>query len=1162
MARIWIFFVEKQALSYLLLIALAILGGFSMLAIQRESSPEVQIPIAIVSATLPGASPEDVELLLVKEIENAVANIDQVKKITSTAREGVGSVVVEFQASANLASSIQKVKDEVDRVRASLPEDATDPVVSEVNFADQPIVIASIVSDLPVTEFRKEAKDLAESIENVAGVSRAEVTGIREQEVSVLVQKEALIQHGLSLDDVTRAIRVNDVSAPVGSITMEGITYPLAFEGRILDTGSVAGIPLTTQNGATLRLSDVAYVTDGIEKPSTMSRVSVDGSLPLQAATLSVYKQRGADITQISRDVSTILEARNGGTAGTSVVVTFDAGENIITDLSQLVRTGLQTILLVLIVLFVALGWREALIASLSIPLSFLTALMVMDLTGNTLNFISLFSLILAIGILVDTAIVIVEAIHTNIKAGLPKEDAVRRAVHDFHYPVTTGNLTTIAVFAPLFTISGVTGEFIASIPFTVIAVLVSSLVISLAFIPLIASTFLHRESTHSEETQDNTAKKIQNWYRDLMPKLLDYKRRKWALVSGLTALLVILIALPFFGLIKVGFFPQSDVDYLYISIEEPQGTPLERTDLAVRTIEEAIMDVPEIEFFTTTIGAGSVFDQNPTSGPRFGSITLNLREERTRSSTEILKDIESRLAQYANITYRVLQPSEGPPSGTPVSITFYGEDTDDLQALTLTARNILQEVPGTRVVTSSIEDGAHELRLRIDRTKSAELGVTPSQVASTLRTAVFGTTATTIKTEGEEIDVVVQLNLNSNSTNPAFSTYTTLDALSELPLTTQSGTVVLLGSVIETSLSTANDTISREDRKRIATVSSQVADGYVAREVSTAFKTAFESEVTMPDGITMKLGGETEEVDQSFSDTFRALGLGVLLIFVVLVIQFNQFRQAFIVLSVVPLSLIGVLLGLLITREYLSFPSMLGFIALAGIVVNNAIILVDVWNRMRKDQPDMPLRDVVIEGATLRLRPILLTTITTIVGIAPLIFASELWRPIAVAIMFGLLFAVVLTLLLVPVLYLKLCKSKKDVNSLPDYPRSQTSTKETLEHIGHVMSTHPIKQLIPVLLLAVLCVPTHSLAFTYDTETIHTTYREAPAEFSVDASGNATGATVSGMPFRQYGIANGYGIRLQKFEIGLAYWYVSDRGVIWANSDLEALSVYLSRIA
>ena len=783
--------------------------------------------------------------------------------------------------------------------------------------------------------------------------------------------------------------------------------------------------------------------------------------------------------------------------------------------------------------------------------------------SGNTINFISLFSLILSIGILVDTAIVVVEAVHTNIKKGMDKRAATRRAIEEYNIPLTTGILTNLAVFVPLFLISGVVGQFIASIPFTSIAVLVASLFVSFAFIPLFALKFLKKEEDTFQGKREQFANKLKEWYRNKLPWILDSRRRKIWLSAGLSALLVMLMVFPFFGIIKVSFFPPSDVDYLYINLKEPQGTPLAHTDLAISPVEDVLLEIPEIESFTTMIGAGSVFDQNPGTGPRFGSISINLKPDRERHSGEILEQIETELAPYTDLDVRVYQPSDGPPSGAPVLVTFYGDDTIELKKLANDAADTLRSIEGTRAVSSSGEDDANEFSLSIDREKAAELGLSPAVVASTLRTAVFGTEATTIKNNGDEIAVVVKLNLNSTWTTVHDTNRATLDAIAELPVSTPKGTV-LLGSVLTGGLKASSDTIQRESEKRIATASSQVEEGYVAREVSQLFEEQFTNKVPLPDGVTMKLGGETEDVDQSFKDMFQALILGVILVFVVVIFEFSKFREALIVLVVVPLSLIGVLLGILLTREYLSFPTMLGFIALAGIVVNNAIILVDVWNRMRIDHPEMSLRDVVIEGAVIRIRPILLTTVTTVIGVTPLIFATDMWRPIAIAITFGLLFAVVLTLIFVPALYLKFCKyTKKSKDSIEDADDGESGK---MEHITEVlkkkydMSTL-IKSLF-VFLAALTCLlPSLSYGYTYDNATIHTVYQEAPRQFEVDEHGNTVGTTVSGMSFRQYSIANSYGIRLQRFEIGLAFWYVSDRGIIWADNDITALSVYLSRV-
>jgi len=1024
MAQFWLFFTRKRALSYLLVLAIALFGIGSVVSIQKESAPEVRVPIAIVSSSLPGASPEDVEELVVAEIERAVLNLENVTEVTSTAREGVGVVTVEFDAAADIDTALQDVRDAVDITRGELPEDATDPIVSEVNFADEPIVFASLQSDLPLTEFEQLTERIVEDIERIGGVSRVETSGMPEREMRVVVEREALALYGIDTGSIVQALQGANTALPVGTLEIGGVEYPIDLASNLEDAADVGAVGIRTSSGETVPLRDIAFIGDGFAERSSIARVSIAGNIPQQAVGLVVYKQGGADVTRLSRDVVAYTQTHNATYADAPLSITYDAGEQIINDLSQLTMTGMQTVLLVLLVLFVALGWREALVASLSIPLSFLMAFIVMQATGNTINFISLFSLILAIGILVDTAIVITEALHTNIKRGMSVSAAVERAITDFHYPVTTGNLTTIAVFFPLFTISGITGEFIASIPFTVIAVLVSSLAISLALIPLIGSTLLSAPSAKEETpARDVFAEKLQKWYLARMPFLLDNRKRKRWFLSGLIVLLVALMSFPFFGLIKVSFFPQGDVDYLYVNIEEPQGTPLARTNLTAQQVEELLIDIPDIASFTTTVGREATFDQGARSGSRFASIDITLASERTRTSSEILEDVTTRLAEVPHIRTRASQPNEGPPTGAPVLITFSGEDLEVLKRTAQNAQELLSGVAGTKNVRSSNDNAGTGFTFTVNRAYADELGVSMGSIASALRTAVFGTEATTITKGDSDISVVVTVALNPEWQTVHDTNRAPLTALSELPVRTAQGETVLLGTLLSGSLSASSEVINREDGERIVSVSSELVADANAREVSMAFAREATQAELVPEGISMRIGGETEDVDQSFRDMFRALGIAMVLVFGVLVLQFNSFKQAFIVLTTVPLSLIGVLLGLFITGEYLSFPSMLGFIALSGVVVNNAIILVDVWNKMRREHPEFSLREVVLRGGAMRLRPILLTSVTTVVGIFPLLFASDLWRPIGAAIIFGLLFATIITLAVVPVLYLKWCK-------------------------------------------------------------------------------------------------------------------------------------------
>jgi len=1166
MLRVWNFLLERLGLTWFIMVGLIVYGFVSIFTLQREATPEVRVPVAIVSTALPGASPADVETLITNEIEKAVNNVENIDTLTSSSREGLSLVSVQFDASANIDTSIQKVRDEVDKVRGTLPADATEPSVTDVNFADQPVLLASISSDLPASEFKQFTDMVQDELEAIRGVSRVDITGVRGAEVTVIVRRSALTQYDLSLNDVIAAIAAQNAAFPIGSLEQDGVDYAISFNGDLTDSSQVASLPIVTRSGQLLTLSDIALVSDGVEEARSLSRVSVNGKPSQQAANLMVYKQGGADVTILSSAVRAKLD-EIAAQHDVQMFVTLDNADEIRTNIRDLSKTGLEAVVLVMAALFATLGWREALVAALSIPLSILVSFVALKESGNTINFISLFSLILSIGILVDSAIVITEAIHVNMRKGMRKMTAAREALREYSKPLTAGTLTTIAVFLPLFTISGITGEFIKSIPFTVIFVLVASIFVALGQIPLVAKTwFRQTAASNLEKRQERFAEWSRAWYRRKIVWLLDHRARKWKFVIGVVLSFVIALALPVIGLVKVSFFPQANVDYLYLEIELPQGTPLERTDLATRAVEDVLYDIPEIESFSTTVGSGSTFGVNDLAqgvrtGDRFASININLTKDRTRTGTEILRDIQTRISVFNTFTVRVYEPNNGPPSGAPIKLTFWGSDLNELKAVALDAKKLLADISGTRDVTTSAENDAAELTLSIDRTKAAELGLSPMQVATTLRTAVFGTEATTIKKGGDEIKVLVKTDLNPNFRTPSETSMATVDALRELQVQTSQGTVHL-GSVFAVHLTSANDTIAHEDQTRIVTVTSQLDPGTYAADVTSAFSSRAQTDLSLPDGVRMTIGGENEDVNQSFQDMFLALVMGLVLIFIILIIEFSFYREALLVLSVVPLSLIGVLFGLLLTGQPVSFPTMLGFIALAGVVVNHAIILVDVFNRLRRENPDMPIRTVVIEGGAIRLRPIILTKLTAIIGLIPLLFVSELWRPIAIAMIFGLAFTGVLTLIFVPVVYLKWCKHL-NMRSHDDEqdPLTPVPTNPTVP--ATTGSIRPKTLAAILLVLTSACTPLSSAqAFTYTQDNIQTSYQEAPATFTFDTSGQMFGATISGIPFRQLNVANGYGIRLQRFEIGTARWYVSDQGIIWADNDLVALSIYLSRVA
>ena len=1023
----WDFFIRNSKFSYLLMVALIGFGLFSVATIPKESAPEVQIPVAIVTTVLPGASATDVEALVTNELERGIdGSVDNINLITSTSRESVSTIVVEFTTNADVRESIRDLRDVVDQLRSELPDSAEDPVVSEIDFVDQPIISFAIAGDRSDQEFIALAKDIEDDVRTIAGVSRVETSGVREREVHVLVDQSALVRLQLTLNDIIAGLRAANTVVPIGEIVTNEIGYNILFEGDITDPSEVLNVPITNRAGQPIFVRDVATVIDGVSVATTFSRLSVAAAPSERAITFNVYKQRTGDIIDITQQVRERVGVLvdTAEYADLTIFVLDDQGEMIATDLRELTLTGLQTTGLVTLLLVIALGWREGFIAGTAIPLSFTIGFIGLLLSGNTINFISLFALILGIGILVDSSIVMVEGINKRMKENptINKIEAARQTIAAFSSPVITGTLTTVSMFAGLFVISGVTGEFVASIPYTLIFILFASLLVALGFIPLLASSFLHRRNlSRIDEAQVQYARKLEHWYSARLRSFLENRKQKIAFSVLLLAGFVSAIALIPLGFVQVIFFGAGDADQIFIEVETPVGSIKETTDRSVRALEEILYDIPEIEAFSSTVGAGSAFFGSGSSGGNTANVLVRLTTDRTRTSLEISDDIRAQSRSIPNTTIVVNQPDAGPPTGSPIVVNVIGSDLQELTDSARAIARVLDSIPHTRNVSDGTVAGNTEFVFTLDTLQAAAVGLSPQSVSQALRTAVVGTEATSINTLTQQIPITVRLDLQSTD---EFSidrlNHLDIDTLTNLTLPTPQGDTVVLGSVLTSRLQEARSSINHRDRERVISVSADLGPEGNVREINAELLNRIESEVELPAGVRFSLGGETEESDQAFAELFLALIVGITLMLGVLVLQFNSFRYPVYVLSIVPFSLIGILYGLAVVGTPLSFPSIMGFIALTGIVVNNSILLIDMINTIRRESPDRPIREIVVEASASRVRPIILTTVSTVLGIVPLLFSDPIWVPLATAIMFGLSFSVIITLILIPMLYNK----------------------------------------------------------------------------------------------------------------------------------------------
>jgi len=1021
MLWLWNFFLERRQFSYVLVGALVISGAYAIINIPKENSPSIEIPYGIVTTALPGASSADTETLITDKIEDQVSNVKNVDTVLSTSGDGVSVVTVEFNASADSNQSIQDLRDAVSKAVPNLPAEATAPSVSKVNLTDSPIIVVSIASDLPSTAFADLGKSVSDTLKSVPGVSSVDIAGLPDREVDVVVSKEALAQYGLRLTDVISAISASNVGLPAGSINTDGVNYNVNFKGGITDPADIEGLSVGSNKGTAIYLRDIALVSNGLAPAQNYSRISTAGKPSNQAITLVVYKQSGGDISSIANLVKAkVAELQKTTLKDTTVLIapSTDQSIQISKQLDNLTQTGFETVALVIIVLLLTIGWRESFVAALSIPLSFVIAFVALYFTGNSLNFISFFALILAVGILVDSGIVVTEAIHARMKIFPTPIEAARAALHDYAWPLIAGTMATVAVFAPLFFISGIIGKYIAGIPYTLIFVLIASIFVALGIVPLIAILFATSKANRLEQIQEHYTEVITQWYKRQLRVILAHRGYQNLFMAGLGILFIVALALPITGILPVIFFGQEDEDFVYVNITKPENTTLAVTDLAVREVEEVLYTDPDISSFIVNVGRSSDLGGGGagSSASNLGNITVNLPTGHKKSSSQVLTDLQNKLSSIKDADVQVLQANNGPPGGAPIAIKFTGLDLSALINAADNAKQLLSTIPHVTNITSSTQNNGTDIELHIDRAKTAAAGLNTAIVAQTLRAAINGTKATTITTPDQNIDVIVKLNLNPAFQDPSQTNQTTIDSIQNLSILGSNGPV-LLGSVLSSSLGLSNAAINHEDKKRIETVSAYVSGNLTSTQAIAIFQSRLK-ELNLPSSITVSYGGDTESINKSFTDMFLALIAGLVLMFMILIIAFDSIRYTLYLLSIVPLSLIGVLFGLTLSGQSLSFTSILGFIALGGVIINHAIILMDSMIHLHINAAELSVTDVVVESAARRLRPIVLTTITTVIGMVPLANSSPAWGPLGYTIMFGLSFAIVLTLLLVPILF------------------------------------------------------------------------------------------------------------------------------------------------
>ncbi len=1116
---------------FLLTFLIALFGILAYRTLPKELFPEVEIPTVLVKTVYPGNPPADMENLITRPLENEINTISGIRELRSTSSQDNSDIFVEFETGIDIKEALQDVKDAVDRVKGDLPGDLpADPMVMDIDFSEFPIININLSGEFTMNELKRFADLLEEDIEDIPEISKVEITGIEEREIQVNVDPIKLSLNELSFDDIASAIGSENVSVAGGSLRFaDGSRWAVRTMGEFTDIRQIEDIIIKYEDQQIVYLRDVAEVTDTYADATSYARLDDQPVVSLQ-----VVKNSGDNLLSATENIFRVLEqARESGRipAELNITITNDQSEEIRNQLSNLENSVIMAVILVVLVLYLFLGLRNALFVGLAIPLSMLLSFMVFGIVAMQINMIVLFSLILALGLLVDNAIVAVDNIFRFSERDYSIMEAAKRAIGEIALPIITSTATTLSAFLPLAFWSGITGEFMKYLPLTLIIVLTSSLFVALVIIPVFSQTFLRKSTTREEASETTPGKHLRRklilasvlilaggilhlggltlggnvfllaallfllghfalkhlarWFQLKVLPFLEWLytktlhhalqgRRPYFFVGGTVVFLI--ASIMFFGWRNpnVLFFPENEPQFINIMVELPTGTDIDVTDQRMQQIEDKVKDViapyrPIVKSVLTTVGRGAVGEMEMNAGetPNRGLITVTFVEFENRggiNTQHIMAELsEALVGQYAGVEFMIEKNMAGPPSGRPINLEISGQDLQRLMLLadSVKARIARAGIEGIEGLNSDLDTDKPEILIHIDRDAARRFGLSTQSIATTIRTALFGLEVSTFKVGEEEYPIQVRLQEDFRHN---------LSALMNQQVTFRSQSTGRLMQVPISAVATASfgktyGAINRIDRNRVVTLSSNVLPGYNANRINQQIMEVM-AHMEIPEGYQYAFTGEQQEQEESMAFLIRALLIAVSLISLILVTQFNSVFKPFIIVGSVIFSTAGVFFGLaLFNMDFIIIMMGVGIVSLAGVVVNNAIVLIDYTDYLHKQKraeintpeeeflaPEVSLSLIEQAGQT-RFRPVVLTAITTVLGLFPLAIGlnidfvsllsefnpriyfggdnARFWGPMSWTVIFGLSIATFLTLVIVPSMYQIILATRRKAQAL-----------------------------------------------------------------------------------------------------------------------------------
>lgn len=1010
--------IKRPMLVTVLVIIVLLLGGVSFSRLSIDLYPDMELPIALVMTNYSGAGPEEVEQQITKPMESVLSSVNNLDTISSTSSTGSSTIMIMLNWGADMDFASLDIREKVDIIRDALPDDASSPTIYKADLNMMPIVqVAAHSTDS--MRLKQVMDDVIQPrLERVGGVASVWHVGGWEREIQVRVNPVKLNGYNLSLNTLTNALGSENMNFSAGALREGRDELLLRVTGEFENLDQVRRVVVGNFGGSPVYLGDVAEVTDGQKKETQISRVNGQPGL-----TLMINKQSGANTVAVAQGVKAELEKLQQELPDTSFEVIMDQSEYIEQSINNLFRSAIEGgILAIFIILIFLRNFRSTMIISTSIPIAIIGAFVLLYFNDMTLNMITLGGLALGIGLIVDDSIVVLENIYRHTGEGADRVTAAREATGEVGSAVIASSLTLVAVFLPIIFVEGLAAQLFTPMALSITFCILASLAVAVTLVPLLASRWLNVYQGNGEQPVDGERKRgwrriynvSERWFNKLEARysaLLQtaLRRRKLTILLVTVTFVLSLFTIPLLGM---EFMPGMDQGYVTINVDMAKGTALEETDRVAADIEGILETMPGIQSVSTSVGSGGSFLGGGDANQASISLKLVDQTQRDITSEELAGQLSAKLQSIpgADINVTAMESGMGGGGEAPVQVQISGDDLDTLARLGDQVAGIVRQVPGTREVVSSLEEGRPELHVVVNRDRASMYGLGLAEVASTVRTAVDGSVATRYRVGGEEVDIRVQLSSGDGEFTPAL--------LSGLNITSMTGAQIPLNQVAELKQDQAPSSITRSNQARTVTITSQLAGrdlGSVVRDIEQGV-----ADLDLPSGYLVDFGGEQEQMMESFGSLGLALILAVILVYLVMVAQFESLLYPFVIMFSVPVTLTGVLFALLLTGRSLSVVAFIGMIMLVGIVVKNGIVLVDYINILR--QRGLERNEAILQAGPTRLRPILMTALTTVMAMFPMALGigegGEAQAPLATVVVGGLLFSTLITLVLVPVAY------------------------------------------------------------------------------------------------------------------------------------------------